>query len=101
MRNPFKRTPEPPALRRRVELLEIRSNDLEDSIEKVLYQQTRMMGKVNARHKKQLDAAEAALEAPEVPAGPALTDPNGYLTTAPQGDLKTYLRQQAALLRRR
>jgi len=97
MRNPFKRPPAPPRLVKRIENLELRANDLEDSIEKVLYQQTRMMGKVNARHKKQLDAAEAALEAPDP--GPALTDPNGLTFPAP--DLKTHLRQQAALLRRR
>jgi len=96
MQNPFKRTPEPPALRRRVEMLEIRSNDLEDSIEKVLYQQTKMMGKINARHKSMLAKAEEALENPEVPAMP---DPNGL--TFPPSDLKAQLRHQAAMLRRR
>ena len=98
MWTPFRRAPDPPRLVKRIELLELRSNDLEDSIEKVLYQQTRMMGKVNARHKKTLELAEAALEAPE-PAPPELRDPNGIML--PQGDLKSYLRAQAAQLRRR
>jgi len=92
--NPFRRSPDPPRLIKRIENLELRANDLEDSIEKVLYQQTRMMGKVNARHKKTLEAAEAALDPPE------LLPPNGQ-PTPPPGDLKSYLRQQAALLRRR
>jgi len=96
MRNPFKRTPEPPLLRRRVELLEIRSNDLEDSIEKVLYQQTKMMGKINARHKSMLAAAEEALENP-LPEPGAAVDGLAF----PPRDFKAQLRQQAALLRRR
>jgi len=97
MRNPFKRTPEPPALRRRVEMLEIRSNDLEDSIEKVLYQQTKMMGKINARHKSMLQKAEEALENPVEPVAAAAVDG----LTFPPSDLKSQLRAQAAMLRRR
>jgi len=97
MRNPFKRIPEPPALRRRVEMLEIRSNDLEDSIEKVLYQQTKMMGKINSRHKAMLQKAEEALENPVEPVAAA---PNDGLTFPPS-DLKAQLRAQAAMLRRR
>jgi len=78
-------------------MLEIRSADLDDSIEKVMYQQTKMMGKINARHKKTLAAAEAALEA--IPGDPtAPNDPNnvGPFLHDPKADL----RQRAALLRR-
>jgi len=98
MRNPFKRPPDPPRLVKRIEDLELRSTDVEDSIEKVLYQQSRLLGKINARHKRQLADAEQALDPPELT--PELRNPNGLLPP-PQGDLKAYLRQQAAQLRRR
>jgi len=98
MWNPFKRPPDPPRLVRRIELLEIRSADLEDSIEKVLYQQTKMMGKINARHKKTLEAAEAALEA----SGGDPTAPNMGNDVAPlRIDPKAELRARAAQLRSR
>lgn len=101
MRNPFRR-PDHPRLIKRTENLELRCTDLEDSIEKVLYQQTRLLGKINARHKKQLQEAEAALDPPD-----ELTPPQGDLNglTAfsglPNRDLKAHLRAQAAQLRRR
>jgi len=98
MWNPFKRPPDPPRLVRRIEMLEIRSADLEDSIEKVLYQQTKMMGKINARHKKTLAAAEAALEA-DGDAPPMLGDPNNVARL--MGDPKAELRARANELRRR
>jgi len=98
MWNPFRRPPDPPRLVRRIEMLEIRSADLEDSIEKVLYQQTKMMGKINARHKKTLEAAEAALEA----SGGDPTAPNIGNDALPfQRDSKASLRAAANELRRR
>lgn len=83
---------------KRVEDLELRSADVEDSIEKVLYQQSRLLGKLTSRYKKEIAASEAALDAPpEIPATPY--DPNNV--TPPQGDLKAHLRQRAAMLRSR
>jgi len=94
---PF-RKPDPPRLTKRIELLELRSTDQEDSIEKLLYQQSKLLGKINARHKKQLEEAEAALEgAEDIPATPF----NGMTLPPPQGDLKAHLREKAAQLRRR
>jgi len=98
MWHPFKRPPEAPRVVKRLEDLELRSNDLEDSIEKVLYQQGRMMGKINARHKQTLQDAEAALEA--APIDPRTQgDPNNVLPQA--FDPKAELRARARELRRR
>jgi len=98
MWNPFKRPPDPPRLVRRIEVLELRSADLEDSIEKVLYQQTKMMGKINARHKKTLEAAEAALEAT---GGDPMTPGSPNNIGAFPVDPKAELRARANELRRR
>jgi len=88
----------PPRLIKRIELLELRSTDVEDLVEKLLYQQSKLLGKINARHKKQLAQAELALDgADDLPAAPF----NGLTLPAPQGDLKAHLRLQAANLRRR
>jgi len=99
MWHPFRKPPPaPPRVIKRIEELEIRANDLEDTIEKVLYQQTRMMGKLNARHKKTLQAAEEALEA-------ASTDPTaphmGNEVLPFRGDPKAELRARARELRSR
>lgn len=95
--NPF-RKPDPPRLIKRVELLELRCTDNEDSVEKLLYQQSKLLGKINARHKKQLEEAQDALAgADDIPAVPF----NGMTLPAPQGDLKAHLRAKAAELRRR
>jgi len=100
MRNPFKRASDPPRLVKRIEQLEITAADVEDTIEKVLYQQQRILGKVNARHKRELKEAEIALDGPEGPP-PMQGDPNGMAQPYMQGDLKAHLRAQAAQLRRR
>jgi len=97
MWHPFKK-PDPPRLIKRVELLELRCTDTEDSLEKILYQQSKLLGKINARHKKQLEEAQIALEGvDDLPAVPF----NGMTLPPPQGDLKAHLRAQAAQLRRR
>jgi len=97
MWNPF-RQPDPPRLIKRIELLELRSTDIEDLVEKLLYQQSKLLGKINARHKKQLEQAELALEGAEDLPTPSF---NGMSPAAPQGDPKAHLRAQAAQLRRR
>jgi len=95
--NPF-RKPDPPRLIKRVELLELRCTDTEDSLEKILYQQSKLLGKINARHKKQLEEAQIALEGvDDLP--PAVAQSNGL--QLPHGDLKAHLRQRAAQLRGR
>jgi len=97
MWNPFQKPETPRRLTKRIELLELRATDQEDSIEKLLYQQSKLLGKINARHKKQLEQAELALEgAEDIPAVPF----NGMTLPAPTGDLKAHLRQKAAELRR-
>jgi len=98
MWHPF-RKPEAPRLIKRISLLEVRATDVEDIVEKILYQQNKLMGKINARHKKQIEAAAAALEGSE-----DITTPNanGLNFPAPQGgDLKAHLRARANELRRR
>jgi len=97
MRNPF-RKPDAPRLVKRIELLELRCTDNEDSVEKLLYQQSKLLGKINARHKKQLLEAQEALEGAQDLPDPAF---NGLTLPPPQGDLKAHLRLQAAQLRRR
>jgi len=69
---PF-RKPDPPRLVKRIEALELGALDTEDSIEKVLYQQQRLLGKITARQKKEIQQAELALDAPQdtSPPGPA------------------------------
>jgi len=97
MWTPF-RKPDPPRLIKRVELLELRCTDTEDSLEKLLYQQSKLLGKINARHKKQLEEAQMALEGvDDIP--PPMGQPNGI--PFPHGDLKAHLRQRAAQLRGR
>jgi len=100
MWNPF-RKPDPPRLIKRVELLELRCTDTEDSLEKILYQQSKLLGKINARHKKQLEEAQIALEGVDDLPPPLATPVNGLPTTLPPGDLKAQLRQRAAQLRGR
>jgi len=98
MWNPFKSPPVPRSWAKRLENLELRSNELEDSIEKVLYQQTKMMGKINARHKQTLAAAEEALEAAPIdPTAPTM----GNELAFNHNDPKAQMRAQAAMLRRR
>jgi len=92
------RKPENPRLVKRMSLLEVRSTDIEDIVEKILYQQNKLMGKINARHKKQIEAAAAALEGGSEDFN-GLTFPTPH--TAPQGDLKAHLRARANELRRR
>jgi len=101
MWNPFRRPSDPPRLLKRIENLELRSADLEDTIEKVMHQQTRMMGKINARHKQTLADAEAALEA--APAPSAAPAPPNDVAPSPFAyrDAKAEMRAQAALLRGR
>jgi len=94
---PF-RKPDPPRLVKRIERLELRSMDAEDSIEKVLYQQQRLLGKITARQKKELQQAELALDAPQDVA-PTQGDVNGL--SLPHRDLKAQLRARANELRRR
>jgi len=95
--HPF-RKPEPPRLIKRIVELELRAQDTEDSIEKVLYQQQRLLGKITARQKKELQQAELALDAPQdVPTSQG--DVNGL--TLPHRDLKAQLRARANELRRR
>jgi len=93
---PF-RKPEPPRLIKRIEQLELRSMDVEDSIEKVLYQQQRLLGKITARQKKEIVQAELALDAPQ-DTSPPQDQLNGL--TLPHRDLKAQLRQRANELRR-
>ena len=97
--NPFRRSPDPPRLVKRVENLEIGAADIEDTIEKVLYQQQRILGKVNARHKRELKSAEIALDEPQ-DVDPTQGDLLNGLTL-PHRDLKAQLRQRANELRRR
>jgi len=97
MRNPFRR-PDPPRVTKRCEDLELRCTDIEDSIEKVLYQQSRILGKVNARHKRELKDAELQLDI-EHELAPPTAQVNGL--TLPTGDLKAHLRQRVAQLRGR
>jgi len=97
MWHPF-RKPDHPRLIKRIELLELRCTDNEDSVEKLLYQQSKLLGKINARHKKQLEEAQDALAgADDLPPVPF----NGMTFPAPQGDLKAHLRAKANELRRR
>jgi len=99
MRNPFKTpTNAPKRVIKRLEHLELAMTDVEDTIEKVLYQQTRLLGKVNARYKRELKDAEAMLdESQEV--SPPQGQYNGLIASG--HDLKAELRQRAAQLRRR
>jgi len=72
--------------------------DVEDTIEKVLYQQSRILGKVNARHKREIKDAEIQLDLVD-----EITPPQDQLNglTLPHRDLKAQLRQRANELRRR
>jgi len=92
------RTPDPPRLIKRIVELELRAQDVDDTIEKVLYQQQRLVGKITARQKKQIQQAELALDAPE-DVTPTQGDVNGL--TLPHRDLKAQLRARANELRRR
>jgi len=94
--NPW-RKPDPPRLVKRIVELELRAQDTEDSIEKVLYQQQRLLGKITARQKKEIQQAELALDEPNG-VTPAPGDQPGL--GLPHRDLKAQLRQRANELRR-
>jgi len=96
MWNPF-RQPVAPRITKRFEQLELELNDVQDTIEKVLYQQKRILGKVNARHKRDLQDADSQLDIEEQIVPPTF---NGMTFPPPHGDPKALMRQQAAELRR-
>jgi len=88
---PFKKTPEPPKTLRRLQDLEVRMTDQEDGLEKLLHQQSRIIGKMNKRH-------QMALKELEDDAPP---DGNGASVTVPPQEELQFNRDPKAALRAR
>jgi len=80
---PFRKREKSPRVLKRLEELELRSTDMEDSMEKLLHQQHRIIAKVNARHRMAIKELEDADDIPSLPQSndqlPMFADPKAEL----------------------